>query len=93
MVRIGFGVVWAIDAAFKWLPGFVPGQPLGKEFGKAGKIGTPVLHQWIELWHGLSGANPTAFAVGTAIVETVIAVCLLLGPTSPNISNTGLADR
>jgi uncharacterized membrane protein YphA (DoxX/SURF4 family) len=31
------------------------------------------------MWHAIGTAGPGAFAVGTAIVETVIAVCLLLG--------------
>ncbi|MCU1684052.1 MAG: hypothetical protein JWQ81_4791 [Amycolatopsis sp.] len=78
-VRIGYGLVWAIDASFKWLPGFVHGQTLSQEFGKASKVTTPGVHQWIQLWHGLAGASPGTFAVGTAIVETAIALGLIFG--------------
>jgi uncharacterized membrane protein YphA (DoxX/SURF4 family) len=79
VVRIVFGLVWAIDATFKWLPGFVNGQTLGDELGGAEKIQTPLVHQWIQLWHAVAMANPAAFAVGTAVVETLIALGLIFG--------------
>jgi uncharacterized membrane protein YphA (DoxX/SURF4 family) len=82
VVRMIFGVVWTIDAIFKWLPGFVHGQTLGKELGSASKINTPVVHQWIQLWHAVGTANPGLFAVGVGIVESVMAICLLLGAFS-----------
>lgn len=78
-VRIGYGLVWAVDASFKWLPGFIHGQTLDDELGKAAKIHTPVIHQWIELWHSVGTAAPGPFAVGTAVIETLIALALLLG--------------
>lgn len=77
--RIGYGVVWAIDASFKWLPGFIHGQTLDKELNKADKIDVPVLHQWLQMWHSLAGINLGAFAVGTAIIETLIALGLIFG--------------
>lgn len=81
-VRIGYGFVWAIDASFKWLPGFIHGQTLDKELGKASKINAPVLHQWLQMWHSFASVNPGLFAVGTAIVETLIAVGLIFGAFS-----------
>lgn len=33
VVRILFGVVWAFDATFKWLPGLVGGDVLPDELG------------------------------------------------------------
>jgi nitrite reductase (NO-forming) len=75
VVRVLFGVVWAIDATFKWLPGFIHGQKLGA----AEDVHTPVIHQWLSMWHDIGTANPSAFAIGTAIVETLIAVGLILG--------------
>ncbi|MDN3351982.1 hypothetical protein [Actinomadura sp. DC4] len=72
-------MIWAIDAAFKWLPGFIHGQKLDKELGGGSDIHTPVIHQWLRMWHGIGTAGPGAFAVGTAIVETLIAAGLLLG--------------
>ncbi|HEY2175978.1 MAG TPA: hypothetical protein VGH85_19400 [Mycobacteriales bacterium] len=81
-LRIAFGLIWAVDASFKWLPGFVHGQTLDHELGSAADIHTPVIHQWIQLWHAAASANPAAFAVGTAIIETVIALGLIFGAFS-----------
>ena len=82
VVRIVFGLIWAVDATFKWLPGFVSGQTLGEELGSGEKIQTPVIHQWIELWHAAATPNPAAFAVGTAIIETLIALGQIFGVLS-----------
>jgi uncharacterized membrane protein YphA (DoxX/SURF4 family) len=82
VVRILFGCVWAIDATFKFLPGFVHGQTLGDELGKGDEVHTPVIHQWIQLWHSIGTSHPGAFAVGTGIVESCIALGLLLGAFS-----------
>lgn len=81
-VRIAFGVVWAIDAVFKWLPGFIHGQTLSDELGAASDVRTPVVHQWILLWHAIGTSHPQAFAVSVAVVESLIAICLLLGAFS-----------
>ncbi|MGH3381475.1 MAG: hypothetical protein ACRDP6_42775 [Actinoallomurus sp.] len=82
VVRIAFGVIWAIDATFKWLPGFIHGQTLDEELGGGADIHTPVIHQWLQMWHGIGTASPGAFAVGTAVIETLIALGLLLGAFS-----------
>jgi uncharacterized membrane protein YphA (DoxX/SURF4 family) len=79
VVRIGFGLIWAIDASFKWLPGFVHGQTLSDELGSGSSVHTPVIHQWIQLWHGIATSAPGAFAVGTAVIETLIALGLIFG--------------
>jgi uncharacterized membrane protein YphA (DoxX/SURF4 family) len=62
--------------------GFVHGQTLDNELGGAAKIQVPVLHQWMELWHTIAMASPATFAVGTAVIETIIALGLLLGAFS-----------
>jgi nitrite reductase (NO-forming) len=81
-VRIGYGLVWAVDATFKWLPGFIHGQILDKDLDKASKIDAPMLHPWFQMWHSLAGISPSTFAVGTAIVETLIALGLIFGAFS-----------
>jgi uncharacterized membrane protein YphA (DoxX/SURF4 family) len=78
VVRILFGVLWAIDAVFKWLPGWIHGQTLGHELDES-KVPVPVLHQWVQMWHGAAATGPGAFAVAAAIVESLIAVALILG--------------
>ncbi|QMU74718.1 hypothetical protein GXW83_01905 [Streptacidiphilus sp. PB12-B1b] len=82
VVRIGFGLVWAIDASFKWLPGFLRGQTISDELGQGSAVHTPVIHQWIQMWHGIATTSPGTFAVGTAVIETLIALGLVFGAFS-----------
>ncbi|MFD5465663.1 VIT1/CCC1 transporter family protein [Kitasatospora sp. NPDC127059] len=82
VVRITFGLLWAVDASFKWLPGFIRGRTVPKELGKAATIHAPVLHQWTALWHGIVDAQPGPFAVGTALTGTCIALGLIFGVLS-----------
>lgn len=82
VIRIAFGLVWAVDAAFKWLPGFVHGQVLAHQFAIHNQVTTPVIHQWIQLWSHVAAASPPGFAIGTAVVETLIALGLLSGTFS-----------
>ena len=76
-IRTTFGLVWAIDAFFKWQPdffnnylsyitGIVSGQPQW-------------LMPWFNLWVKLITPNPSLFALLTCLVETVIALGLLTG--------------
>ncbi|HEY0247937.1 MAG TPA: hypothetical protein VGC45_06715 [Gryllotalpicola sp.] len=79
IVRILFGALWGIDAAFKWMPGFVHGQTLSDELGKAAEVNVPIEHQWLQLWNSVGLANPPAFAVAIAIIETLVALALITG--------------
>jgi thiosulfate dehydrogenase (quinone) large subunit len=79
VVRILFGVLWAFDASFKWLPGFIGGQTLPDELGNDATVGTPVVHQWLHLWNTIGLANPGGFATIIAILETLGAAALILG--------------
>jgi nitrite reductase (NO-forming) len=76
-IRAAFGLVWAIDAFFKWQPdffnnylsyitGIVSGQPQW-------------LLPWFNLWVKLITPNPNLFAWLTRLAETVIALGLLFG--------------
>lgn len=77
ILRIIFGVVWAIDATFKWLPGF---HSNFEDYLSEGAEGQPrVVRAWIELWVRTIGVNPHFFAYVVAIGETTIALALLLG--------------
>jgi uncharacterized membrane protein YphA (DoxX/SURF4 family) len=79
VVRIVFGLLWAADASFKWLPGFIHGQTLSDELGNGAKVSTPVIHQWLQMWNSIGTSSPGAFAMGTAIVETLIALLMITG--------------
>lgn len=76
-IRAAFGLVWAIDAFFKWQPdffnnylsyitGIVTGQPQW-------------LMPWFNLWVKLITPDPNLFAWMTRLVETAIALGLLFG--------------
>jgi hypothetical protein len=61
-VRIGFGLIWLVDAVFKWLPDFHKGI-LGMAQGAA--TGQPAwLHWWFNLWVGAVKAHPSLWAYG-----------------------------
>lgn len=90
VLRIAFGVVWAIDAALKWRPDFLHGRVFAHQFGIHDQITTPVIRQWIDLWQYIAAVAPTGMGVGTAIVETLIAVSLLTG-TLLNVVYVGSA--
>ncbi len=90
VLRIAFGVVWAIDAALKWRPDFLHGRVFAHQFGIHDQITTPVVRQWIDLWQYIAAVVPTGMGVGTAIVETFIAVGLLTG-TLLNVVYVGSA--
>jgi uncharacterized membrane protein YphA (DoxX/SURF4 family) len=76
-LRIGFGVIWLIDAALKWLPGFRASYMdtiMGEAQGQPGWL-QPWFHFWIRFQH------PDATFMGwlVAILETLIAVALITG--------------
>lgn len=77
VIRILFGIVWLIDAQFKWRPAFVndmatylmgamPGQPLA-------------VKAWIGFWVDVVNVNPVAFAYFVALAETALAMALIFG--------------
>lgn len=74
LLRIVFGVVWGIDAAFKWMPAFVNGLP--------GMIGSMTSGQpswvadWLNFWLGIINIAPHFFAVLIAVIESALAVGL-----------------
>jgi nitrite reductase (NO-forming) len=76
-LRIGFGMIWLIDAVFKWLPDFHKGL-LGMV--KMSGQGQPSwLHWWFHSWFTVVQANTNLWAYGVAVLETVIALALIFG--------------
>ena len=77
VVRILFGIVWAIDAQFKWRPDFLNhfvSYLTGAQQGQSAAVQT-----WIGLWINAVNVNPVVFAHVVAIGETLLAVALILG--------------
>jgi thiosulfate dehydrogenase (quinone) large subunit len=74
-LRIGYGLIWAIDAWFKWQPGFVDNLT-----GYLKIDGQPAaIAAWITFWLRMVSVNPHVFAYLQASAETSLALCLILG--------------
>src|SRR5260370_9422424 len=76
-LRVGFGIIWLIDAVLKWLPGFRSGYMatiMGQAQGQPGW-----LQPWFNFWINLQHPRATFFAYLVAVVETLIAVALITG--------------
>jgi thiosulfate dehydrogenase [quinone] large subunit len=76
-LRIIFGMVWGVDAAFKFEPAFYNGL---LNFIKAKDAGEPAwLNPWFNTWYHIINVDQKFFAFFVLIVEVLIAVSLLLG--------------
>lgn len=75
--RVGFGLIWALDATLKWLPGFRDTYPSMITEAAQGQPGW--LAGWFSFWDQSISHAPTAFAVLIALAETAIALSLILG--------------
>ncbi|MGD0054130.1 MAG: DoxX family protein [Acidimicrobiales bacterium] len=75
--RVVFGLIWGIDAALKWLPGF-RSTYVAAISGVA--KGQPTwLAWWFDFWVKLQTPRPDFFAYLVAILETLVAVAIILG--------------
>ena len=76
-LRITFGLVWLIDAWFKWQPDFVTqfsDYLTGSLEGQPGWV-----QGWIHFWMNIVNVDPNIFARLVALGETAIGVALILG--------------
>jgi thiosulfate dehydrogenase [quinone] large subunit len=76
-LRVTFGVIWLIDAGLKWLPGFRSGYMdtiMGQAQGQPGW-----LQPWFRFWIDLQHPHPYFFAYLVAVIETLIAVAVIVG--------------
>ena len=77
LLRIAFGIAWAVAAWLKWQPAFINGFAATI---KGAIDGQPhIVQVWIGFWLTMITVNPTLFAVVEASLETLLAVCFLLG--------------
>ncbi len=76
-MEVLFGLVWAIDAALKFQVSFV------SQFSSliaASAAGQPSwLSGWFSFWSAVTMVHPTYFAYSIAILESVLAVSLVVG--------------
>ncbi|HEY8998956.1 MAG TPA: hypothetical protein VIM53_01420 [Candidatus Saccharimonadales bacterium] len=76
-IRLVFGGVWAIDAAFKCTPMF---YRMLMQNVQGAAVGMPAwLGWWFNFWQRVISVQPHAAAVGVAVAECAIALSLLLG--------------
>lgn len=78
VLRIGFGLVWGIDAWFKWQPDFI--NNFTSYLSSSGQPGW--IASWINFWINIIKVNPYVFAHAVAIGETAVALALILGAFS-----------
>jgi len=75
--RIAFGLVWCINAYFKWQPAFADNfvgyikETLDSQ--------PPIIQSWLNLWIKVVSINPLLFARLVALGESAIAIGLLIG--------------
>lgn len=78
LARIAFGLVWAVDATLKFLPGFVHESFLGTLHHM--QQGQPAaVHWWIGLFIGAFSTGTSAWAYTLGVVEALIALAMLAG--------------
>ncbi|MHB1612778.1 MAG: hypothetical protein ACYCYA_00415 [Actinomycetes bacterium] len=76
-LRVTFGVIWAVDATLKWLPGFKDrymATIMGIAKGQPGW-----LRAWFDFWIRLQHPAATFFWALVAAAESLIALALILG--------------
>jgi len=77
VLRIAFGVIWLIDAALKWLPGF---RATYMSVIMAEAQGQPSwLQPWFHFWIRFQHPDATFMAYLAAVIETLIALALIAG--------------
>jgi uncharacterized membrane protein YphA (DoxX/SURF4 family) len=76
-LRVGLGVVWAINATLKWLPGYRDSYLSALRGVAQGQPG--FLHGWFHFWITLQSGSPSIWADLTGVAETSLALVLLLG--------------
>ena len=76
-VRVAFGLIWLADVYFKWQPSFLGGL---QDVMRAGAAGQPAwLMPWFTFTRAVIGLQPAMWAHVIALVETAIALAVLLG--------------
>jgi uncharacterized membrane protein YphA (DoxX/SURF4 family) len=75
--RIAFGLVWSINAYFKWQPAFANNFVSYLQETFSGQ--PPMMQSWLTFWINLVNIDPHLFARIIAMSETGIAIGLLLG--------------
>jgi nitrite reductase (NO-forming) len=76
ILRLVFGLVWMIDAYLKWQPTFIHGY--AGDVAAAAHGQPDWLRPWFRFWRQLVAHDPRLFAYATAVIESLIALALLV---------------
>ena len=76
-LRLAFGIVFAINAVLKWLPGYRDSYLSQLKDVAQGQPSW--LHGWFHFWVTLQSGAPSFWADLTGVTETALALVLLLG--------------
>jgi nitrite reductase (NO-forming) len=77
LLRMAFGVIWAVDASLKWQPAF---QANFQQILSGVAKGQPgFLNWWFGLWQYVVSGRAPIFGIMTAGTETYLALALLTG--------------
>jgi nitrite reductase (NO-forming) len=76
-LRIAFGIIWAIGAAFTWTSQFAANYVGYLHNAAQGQPGWSAW--WFDMWIALVTPHPMVFVWLTRIAETLLAIALLLG--------------
>jgi uncharacterized membrane protein YphA (DoxX/SURF4 family) len=77
LLRVFFGIIWAVAACLKWQPQFQSAYLAQINSAKAGQ--PQAIQVWISWWASVVSINPWLFARLEASTETALAVLLVLG--------------
>jgi thiosulfate dehydrogenase (quinone) large subunit len=77
VVRILFGVAWAVAAILKWQPAFIQSFAATVEGASQGQ--PAIIQAWIGLWVNMVHMKPTLFGFLAALIESLLAFCFTFG--------------
>ena len=75
ILRVSFGIVWMIDGALKFQPGF----SLLSNIQSAASGAPAWLAPWFNFWINMTNVNPTFLTYSIGAIELALALGLILG--------------
>lgn len=75
--RVLFGVVWLVDAFFKWQPGFRAGFVMMLQGLASGEPG--IFHAWLQFWSFAATNTGPLLPTLVAVSETALGLALITG--------------
>ena len=77
IVRIIFGIFWAIDGALKFAPGFVDSFSTVIKDAASGQPSW--LAGWFSFWASITSSNPSFYVLSIGLIELALAFGIIFG--------------